>query len=91
MCKMEFLSVRAKNCEQSQFSTAFTPSSPPAIGWPAEWRDYVMYAQSLRRQSFCDALNAYRSARAESDAKRTRIPTEGGQQSDDCGQPMIAA
>ena len=28
---------------------------------------------------------------AESDAKRTRIPTEGGQQSDDCGQPMIAA
>ena len=28
---------------------------------------------------------------AESDARRTRIPTQGGQQSDDCGQPMIAA
>ena len=28
---------------------------------------------------------------AESDARRTRIPTEGGQHSDDCGQPMIAA
>jgi hypothetical protein len=31
------------------------------------------------------------AASAESDARRTRIPTEGGQHSDDCGQPMIAA
>jgi hypothetical protein len=28
---------------------------------------------------------------AESDARRTRIPMEGGHHSDDCGQPMIAA
>jgi hypothetical protein len=34
---------------------------------------------------------ALHEPRAESDARRTRIPTEGGQHSDDCGQPMIAA
>jgi hypothetical protein len=28
---------------------------------------------------------------AESDARRTRIPTEGGQHSDDCGQRVRAA
>jgi hypothetical protein len=28
---------------------------------------------------------------AESDARRTGIPTEGGQQSDDCGQRVRAA
>ena len=30
-------------------------------------------------------------APAESDARRTGIPTEGGQQSDDCGQRVRAA
>src|SRR5262249_41993090 len=32
-----------------------------------------------------------RLAGAESDARRTGIPTEGGQQSDDCGQRVRAA
>jgi hypothetical protein len=36
-------------------------------------------------------LIAGRKADTESDARRTRIPTQGGQHSDDCGQRVRAA
>jgi hypothetical protein len=58
-----------------------------ANGYPARpiaWIDDTGSARELLNK-------AYDADFAESDARRTRIPTEGGQHSDDCGQPMIAA
>ncbi len=40
--------------------------------WPANWRDYVMYAQSLKRNGFRNALNAYRQNRVKGDKEHRR-------------------
>ena len=42
------------------------------IGWPEDWRDYVMYAQSLGRNGFRYALDTYRQNRAKGDKEHRR-------------------
>ena len=42
------------------------------IGWPRNWRDYVMYAKSLGRDGFRDALDAYRQPREMGDKEHKR-------------------
>ena len=42
------------------------------IGWPEDWRDYVIYAQSLGRNGFRHALDTYRQNRAKGDKEHRR-------------------
>ena len=42
------------------------------IGWPGNWRDYVMYAHALGRDRFRDALDAYRQPREMGDKEHKR-------------------
>lgn len=42
------------------------------IGWPANWRGYVTHAQSLGRNGFRDALDAYRHPRPQGDKEHRR-------------------
>lgn len=42
-------------------------------GWPGNWRDYVMHAQSLKRNGFRNVLDAYRQNRAKGDKEHRRL------------------
>ena len=42
------------------------------IGWPLNWRDYVLHAQSLGREGFRAALDAYRETRPYGDKEHRR-------------------
>ena len=42
------------------------------IGWPADWRGYVMHARSLGRKGFRVALDQYREPRAIGDKEHRR-------------------
>jgi hypothetical protein len=42
------------------------------IGWPTAWPDYVAYAESLGRDGFRRALDAYRAARPAGDKEHRR-------------------
>ena len=42
------------------------------IGWPMDWHNYVLYAHSLGRKGFRDALDAYRKPRSYGDKEHRR-------------------
>jgi len=42
------------------------------IGWPLNWRDYVLHALSLGRAGFRDTLNEYRQHRPDGDKEHRR-------------------
>ena len=42
------------------------------IGWPQDWKSYVLHAASLGREGFRDALTAYRQPRAKGDKEHRR-------------------
>ena len=71
-----------------------TPPDPVEIAKQARehaWNWFALHAtQRMQAFNFFVVATAFLIA-AESEARRTGIPTEGGQQSDDCGQRVRAA
>jgi len=43
------------------------------IGWPQEWAKYIAHAQSLGREGFRDALEAYKASRQAGDREHQRL------------------
>lgn len=42
------------------------------IGWPDNWRDYVLHAAAMGRETFVDTLNEYRGGRSAGDKEHRR-------------------